>query len=145
MIINGLLHQRQALAKGAKFLTIESILKQSERESIAAADGSILDVEALNKDITRSILRVLEQENSKRAPNDKIRASFSRFKLSAPDLAKALATRPPCRFQVIEKNVSSSSGTEEPVTVVLDIAHNEAAIVAFAAKVKSTYPGKTVR
>lgn len=107
-------------------------------------NGNIGDVEALNKDISKSILRVLQQ-GPLTISNSDVQKYISRINLSDNELAVALSQRPSCRFQVLDKAVTSLSGEKRNVTVVLDIAHNEAAIAAFAEKVKATYQNTNIR
>lgn len=66
-------------------------------------------------------------------------------------LRDALAARPPCRFEVFERLVPLQAGSSADsqrrarVHVVLDIAHNPAAVTALVEKVKLAYPDTPLR
>lgn len=127
--------QARALEVGAPFHTLDSVgarrtyraLKTDPHTGRAVPE----DIDDLNADIARAGLALLAARGgAKFAPLGK--AS------NAAALEAALATRPPCRYQLFPARIASPS---LPVDVVLDIAHNEDAMLALVRKVKAQYAG----
>lgn len=64
-------------------------------------------------------------------------------------LRRALRSRPPCRFEVLRCSVATSSSSDKEVlgkvTVVLDVAHNGAALERLFARLRHQFPGAPLR
>ena len=74
-------------------------------------------------------------------------------------IERGLSVRPSCRFEVLKQLVTTKlhatggreggggddQSTDVEVTVVLDIAHNEDAMIALVSKVQSLYHNRVVR
>lgn len=120
----------EAAKVGAPFHTISDLLRADERLYHAPVGEELADIDDLNTDIARAALRLLRQ---KVGGTDN--STFAKAILS-PTLEGRLSARPPCRFEVFSKG---------GVTVVLDIAHNEDAIIALVKKVQFKYPNRRAR
>lgn len=59
--------------------------------------------------------------------------------LSSDDMTDSLQIRPPCRFEKYEVKRVDTSSKAKCVDVILDIAHNEGAIVSLMEKLKYSY------
>lgn len=124
--------QAQAAKVGARYHTLDSIkarrtyrtLKTDPHTGRAVPE----DIDDLNADIARAGLALLSARGGVFAPLGD--AS------NAAALETALATRPPCRYQLFP-----ASSPSRPVDVVLDIAHNEDAMLALVRKVKAQCAG----
>lgn len=58
----------------------------------------------------------------------------------------ALSSRPSCRFEIYKEFILSHAlNINKQVHIVLDIAHNEDALIALENKVKLYYPNKPIR
>lgn len=127
----------EAKRVGATCFTIDDVLFHNERRykgqgGPGSSSGS-QDKDLLCADTAAAALTLLRQQGG----------IFSRLPArpaSAPELAEALKARPPCRFEVFPQQ-----GASRQVDVVLDIAHNPAAVAAVAAKVRLHYPAQPVR
>jgi folylpolyglutamate synthase/dihydropteroate synthase len=110
------------------------------------ADSNQPDKDLLCRDIATASLMLLRQRGGvfARLPALPSAAATSQ-------LRDALAARPPCRFEVFERllplHVGSSADQQRRarVHVVLDIAHNPAAVAALVEKVKHAYPNTPLR
>jgi folylpolyglutamate synthase/dihydropteroate synthase len=127
--------------------------RPDRRYQLDSSVGSGLeDIDDLNSDIAHAAMILLSRQ-----PKLKL------DKLTNGDIADAVKVRPPCRFEVFRQVVPiSQSQSQSPnsprisegqelqnveveVEVILDIAHNEDAIVALVKKIKKLYPGSPVR
>lgn len=57
---------------------------------------------------------------------------------------RSLCTRPPCRWEIHQVKVAVGSSTV-PVTVVLDVGHNPAAVAALSRRIRQQYSDRPVR
>ncbi len=129
---------------GANFYTLDDLLLPSERryewidetlssDSARASHNVLRDIDDLNYDIAHAALKLLKRQKS---------TVFDRLNDSQLNFEKALKTRPACRFEVFPQTVTSSSSSGHgsvQVDVVLDIAHNEAAISTLSNKAQLLY------
>lgn len=62
-------------------------------------------------------------------------------------MLNGLSIRPPCRFEVFKHSTAVNAHLQQfvDVDVVLDIAHNEDAMIALVRKVKGIYKGSPIR
>ena len=109
----------QAKEKGAEgYYTCEDVLGPSATE--------ITDYDEENARTARAALKLLEQFHPKLVS-----------KLSPDILDQGTSSRPPCRFELVEKH--------DNVTVILDVAHNPPAMEYLLRKLKDTYPSRRFR
>lgn len=135
----------EAMRVGAPFYTLSDVLQAGERTyKDPAHDADFADIDNLNTDISRAALRLLRRSSS--SPVAGGSSSSSKLAklaaaLAAPGIEDGLQMRPPCRFEVFPQT-AVLGGTTGSVRVdaVLDIAHNEDAMVALARKVSGLYP-----
>jgi folylpolyglutamate synthase/dihydropteroate synthase len=104
---------------------------------IAAGEGP-RNSEDLNCDLAETALRLLRRTRTREA-------LFGR--LTDAHLAAGLRARMPCRFEVARhvESDESASGGGRAVSVVLDMAHNEAGIRALGQRVGEVFPAHKVR
>lgn len=119
--------REEANRVGAPFYTLHDVLQPHER-LYGGGNGScnLVDIDDLNTDISRAALKLLQRHDAHLA---------SCLEKSSVELG--LQVRPPCRFEIL--------CSKEGVTIILDIAHNEDAIVALIKKLQLKYPEKGVR
>ncbi len=140
-----------ALEKGAPFYTMKDILPAS---MVVGAGNSNTD--GTNTALSRAVLELLinDYTSSSSSPSHLVLPPFTRRKdipevtnkvskllENQPTLATtALSRRSKCRFEVIRTHGAAGVGENEvSVDVVLDIAHNVAAIQALSEHVRMTY------
>ena len=144
---------------GSPFYTLDDVVSHSNRRyQVDSSVGSGLDddIDDLNSDIAHAAMILLSRQ-----PKLKL------DKLTNEDIVDAVKVRPPCRFEVFHQQVVPISQSQSQsqskylspgsspisegelhnveVEVILDIAHNEDAIVALVKKIKNLYPDSPVR
>ena len=118
---------------GAPFYTLNDVLQPEEiTYKLPQTEEEFADIDQLNTDIARAALRVLKQ-NAESSSNNKLLQC-----LSTVGMEDGLKLRPPCRFEIIPQTVNLG-GVSVAVDVILDIAHNEDAMVALLRKVDGLY------
>ncbi len=131
-------HQRTAKDRGCQLYQLGDVLSKDSichRPAGSGASSVYLpeDPETLNRDIARAAMKLFRRSHkmllANRISDDSLDAAIE----------EGLEARPPCRFEVL---VDQSA---PHVHLVLDIAHNEAAVATLVAKVKSKYSGCPIR
>jgi dihydrofolate synthase/folylpolyglutamate synthase len=74
------------------------------------------------------------------------RAAFAAVDVASDGVTRALLARPPCRWEhhTVPVDVPGAAAPV-PVTVVLDVGHNPAAVAALCARVRREFPARHVR
>jgi folylpolyglutamate synthase/dihydropteroate synthase len=93
------------------------------------------DTDCLNTDIAKAALKIIKESNI---------LLSEKIDLENENLQKALLKRPICRFEEFDI-VKKSDKSRTQVKVILDMAHNIAAIKALAQRVRSFYPSSKIR
>jgi folylpolyglutamate synthase/dihydropteroate synthase len=131
-----LLAQAEARRHDASLHVLSDLLLETHRHHA--------DKDLLCRDIAVASLMLLRQRGGVFARLPDLPAA------ATSQLRDALASRPPCRFEVFERLVplqgkASANQRTARVHVVLDIAHNPAAVAALVEKVKLAYPDTPIR
>jgi dihydrofolate synthase/folylpolyglutamate synthase len=143
----------EAKRVGAPFYTLSDVLQPTERTYTEPnRDADFADIDNLNTDISRAALRLLRRSSSSSISSSAVAAGSSSgastdklaklaAALAVPGMEDGLQKRPPCRFEVFPQTLALG-GPQSPLRVdaILDIAHNEDAMVALARKVAGLYP-----
>jgi len=143
--------REEAKRVGSPFYTLQDVLLPQELAYTSKLQGAD-DIDLLNVDISRAALRIL---SSPRHSEKQISNYFARLALpqqsgvgnssssssSSTAIEEGLLVRPPCRFQIFP--IKRNQG--ENVDVILDIAHNEDAMLALVKKVRKKYPSSPVQ
>lgn len=124
------LMKQQAAVVGAPLYTLNSVLQPGGmsycKPKIDIHTGKTIsdDIDDLNVDISRAAITLLQKQGG----------IFENILTSenAGAVESGLAMRPPCRYQLFKRGNTD---------VILDIAHNEDAMVALAKKVSAHYKG----
>lgn len=151
----------QARNGGASAIAMTEDHKEEENEEDSV--GPLPDdAEKLNIDIARASLRLFHRRFGQSLLSH---VDSSRWECQ---VSKAVVTRPPCRFEAYRITVASAaaaSGGQGPDDwsahklveteegggltgdryVVLDIAHNEAALLALSKKIQKEFPNHEIR
>jgi folylpolyglutamate synthase/dihydropteroate synthase len=128
---------------GAPFYTLSDILTPDELlYRTPLNDMDFMDIDNLNTDIARAGLRLLKRKN---LPN------FVHC-FSNEGIEEGLKVRPSCRFETLKRTVEidvENKGVKVEkkveVEVILDIAHNQDAVVALVKKINGLYPNRFIR
>ena len=125
---------------GAPFYTLSDVLQPEEiTYKVPQTEDEFADIDQLNTDITRAALRLLKQSSEASSSSGSSNSNSKLLKcLSTVGMEDGLKLRPPCRFEIIPQTVNLG-GVSVSVDVVLDIAHNEDAMVALLRKVDGLY------
>jgi folylpolyglutamate synthase/dihydropteroate synthase len=93
----------------------------------------LVDTDALNANIALLGLHLLQKHHP---------TAFPQLDLTSAATARALDTRPPCRW---EEHIFTVPGTDCELDVILDMGHNPAALAALARRIAFKFPGRDVR
>lgn len=124
------LMEAEARRVGARYHTLDSVAARRVYGSskVDAHTGKVVqdDIDDLNIDITRAGLALLAARGGVFAPLHDPKNQLA--------IEAGLASRPPCRYQLFPATA------KRPMDVVLDVAHNEDAILALVKKAQAQYP-----
>jgi folylpolyglutamate synthase/dihydropteroate synthase len=149
--------QAKAVETGSPYHTIDRLLGKEEIRYNPVNEESSRDVDALNTDIAHAALKLLKSRGLGAEPTQYEKV-FGR--LTDEGIREGLKCRPPCRFETFTKLCRFDDNTctmhsevlpanagdydndadSLPISVVLDIAHNKDAIIAFTRKLRAQYP-----
>ena len=109
-----------------EFTTNESE-KEKEREKEKEKENGDVDADAdadrLNQHIARAVIKLLTDPTISSCRDINISSVLSRIQSNENEglLVKSLQVRPPCRFEIIQKQIIDAKGTPRDVTVILDL------------------------
>ena len=117
------------------YYTCNDILGESINKSEHVIHNNIeyVDYDIQNSLIAKAAMKILEQQNN---------CTNIKFPIDPNIVERGIITRPPCRF---EKRVIDVDESSNPVTVILDVAHNPPAMEHLVLKLNATYPDMTKR
>jgi folylpolyglutamate synthase/dihydropteroate synthase len=93
------------------------------------------DTDCLNTDIAKAALKIIKESTN---------VLSEKIDLENGNLHTALLKRPLCRFEEFDV-IQKSDKSKTQVKVILDMAHNIAAIKALTQRVHSFYPSSKIR
>jgi len=105
--------------------------------NISSENGiDFIDYDLQNAQIARAALKLLESTKK-----------YSKNTISLTDeiIEEGIMHRPPCRFEEIKVETENDGTNNQNVLVILDVAHNPAAMVHLVSKLEHTYPGRKKR
>ena len=113
----------------------------SSGSASTAAPADDEDTDVLNGRLSHAALCILRETQLALG-----RAAFAVVDVASEAVTRALLARPPCRWEHHRVPVNVPGGAAPvPVTVVLDVGHNPAAVAALCARVRREFPGRNVR
>ena len=144
----------EAKKVGSNLFSMLDVLAPHERMFKAAptlTNTNKVDIDELNIDIARAAIRLLQRQGQLKIGDGNAKGWEEETRI--------LRVRPPCRFQLFRVQCHGDSflvlppslgiGSEDDppglVDVILDVAHNAAAISSLVAKVNAHYPNSPVR
>ncbi len=117
------------------YYTCDDILENLDEspEKVVLNDIEFIDYDMQNAIIAKAALKILHNKNN--CPNIK-------FPFSPDVIEEGISHRPPCRFEEIRVDLNESN---DPVHVILDVAHNPPAMEHLVKKLNATYSDREKR
>lgn len=131
---------------------MDDVLEPNDRRYNDKQDQPF-DIDDLNTDIAHAAVKLIKNKMQSHVGTT-FQLPVTVTDIGDEALAQGLCVRPPCRFEVVERYFLPEDGTMMPypqgdacvkLDVVLDIAHNEDAIVALVRKMKAKYSNIPLR
>ena len=116
---------------------ITTLSSSPSSSSLNISSDELVEPDVLCEDLALAALTLLPDENS-------IFSCLSDEKLASA-IVSAASQRPPCRWELLNVPVIRGDGSESSVTVVLDVAHNPAAVSALSKRIKRDFQGRVIR
>ncbi len=132
------------------FLSDASLQELTTEEM--AGDDSIIFPDILNTKLALAGLTLLKKFSLNNMVSEELSYRtfeiFSKLPIENKEFCDSLWVRPPCRWEIFKLPVNASEHSSVPhseIEVILDIAHNPAAVSALVRKVVRNYTGRRVR
>lgn len=132
-----------AVEKGAEgYYTCDDVLNDEKEASRTLIDGmEYVDYDAENSRTATAALKLLAQKTTEST----LSTSDWTFAITEDHVKRGTAQRPICRFEVLQHCAPSSTESNNPVDVILDIAHNPPALQCLVGKLEVTHPKRKIR
>jgi dihydrofolate synthase / folylpolyglutamate synthase len=127
--------------KGAsQYYTCDDVLGVKEIDTDAKPDVTQkVDYDIENSRIATAAIQLLQQSHSHVIGS----SSSTGSRISDEVILRGTSHRPPCRFEIVQYQHTENS--QNPIIVILDVAHNPPAMQYLSYKLQSTYPNRKFR